>query len=117
MGVKLCILLLHLGACAAPIEWAGAREISPETLAACPHADWRRGMASALKVKIDAPWTDWERAAKKALSGYGSGYGDGYGDGSGAGYGSGDGYGYGDGAGDGDGSGDGYGSGDGSGSG
>ena len=86
-GVKLCLLLLHLGACPEPIAWAGSREISAETLAACPRGDWREWMAAALKVKIGDDWATWERAAKQALSGdgygdgYGSGYGDGYGDG------------------------------------
>jgi len=81
------MLLLQLGACSEPIEWAGQRAISAETLAACPRGEWLSWMAAALKVKLSAPWSEWERAAERALAGDGYGYGDGYGDGYGSGYG------------------------------
>jgi hypothetical protein len=119
----LCVLLIHLGACAEPVAWAARRPISEATLLACPDPEWRSWIAGALKVSPSAPWVTWEAAAKRAISGsgYGSGdgYGDGYGDGdgSGSGYGDGDGSGYGSGDGSGSGYGYGYGYGDGSGSG
>ncbi|HKY41347.1 MAG TPA: hypothetical protein VJN18_35685 [Polyangiaceae bacterium] len=121
----LVVLLLHLGACSEAVAWAGKRNISAESLAACPRAGWREWLAAALKVDISEPAQGWIRAAETALSGsgsgsgsgYGSGYGDGDGYGSGYGYGYGSGYGYGYGSGYGDGYGSGYGDGDGYGSG
>jgi hypothetical protein len=98
----LCVLLLHLGACAGPVKWAASRPISAATLRACPNPEWRSWIANALGVGVDSPWENWKSAAKRVISGYGYGDGDGYGSGSGDGYG--DGYGYGDGSGSGYGS-------------
>jgi hypothetical protein len=89
-------LLLHLGACVEAVKWAGSREISAASLAACPSADWRRWLEVKLRVGVDASFSSLENSALAALSGYGDGYGYGYGDGYGYGYG----YGYGDGDGD-----------------
>jgi hypothetical protein len=125
--------LIHLGACREAIWWSHKREISEESLRACPRREWKEWLAEKLDVEMTAPVSEWMQAVEEAIhgSGYGSGYGDGdsygdgdgygdgYGDGDGYGYGSGsgygDGYGSGSGYGDGYGDGDGYGYGDGSG--
>ena len=112
----LVVLLLHLGACAHAVKWAGARPISAETLDACPEPEWRGWLASALHIEISEPASCWIDAAKTALSsdGFGFGYGDGDGYGFGNGGVDGDGFGDGDGYGVGyaDGSGLGFGSGE-----
>ena len=87
----LCVLLLHLGACAEAIEWADGKPIAASTLAACEREDWRAWITDALGVSRGATFPELNTAALKALSGDGDGDGYGYGDGSGDGYGYGDG--------------------------
>ena len=83
----LAVLLLHVGACSEALTWAGRRPITAAALSECPNGEWLEWIAKTCRTAINAPWVDWERAVRRALSGSGSGYGYGYGNGDGNGYG------------------------------